>query len=156
MSDMLKDLQVDLVLPGLKASSYKTVLQAIIREIAGRSGVPSVKLYDRLLDKEKEASSAIGGGVAVPNLQLPGLKHPYAVLATLRSQADFNAPDNKPVDLVYLLLSPQSDGPLHLRRLARVSRLLKSHTLREKILEAPDDQTIRALLMAPEGWTLAA
>jgi PTS system nitrogen regulatory IIA component len=79
------------------------------------------------------------------------------MLATLaREIDDFKSADDQPVNLVAFILSPETDGPLHLRRLSRTSRMLKNETLRKRLQEAKDELAIRSLLIDPEGWVLAA
>ena len=113
-------------------------------------------LLDCMMDKEKDATSGVGHGVAIPHLKLSGIDKPFTALVSLNNALDFEAPDNKPVDLVCLVISPESDGPLHLRRLSRISRMLHNESLHEKICETDDADAIHALFMAPEEWMMAA
>lgn len=156
MSNYGHDLEFEVILPGLKGTTYSQILKALSAEAAKILNVSAPALYDLLMDKEKHAGSGIGGGVAIPHIQVRGPKKGMAILATLNSQIDFNAIDEEPVDLVCLVISPERDGPIHLRRLARVSRLLKCENLRRKLVEADDVETIRSLLIDPEGWLMAA
>jgi PTS system nitrogen regulatory IIA component len=84
------------------------------------------------------------------------LSHPVTLLATLNSEIDFGGTNDRPVHTICVLLSPERDGPLHLRRLSRLSRLFKCDALVTKIKDAKDETTIRSLLIDPQGWMLAA
>jgi PTS system nitrogen regulatory IIA component len=151
-----KDIQWDCVLPHIKASSKKAVFQLCAQEAAPMMRFPAILLENRLADQEALSSSAIGGGVALAHLRLAALERPFTVIATLKTPLAFDTPDGKDVDLVAVLLSPEQDGPLHLTRLSRLSRLLLKPGLKSKILEARDPETIRALLLSPDGWMMAA
>lgn len=156
MSDIEKDIHVDLVLPKLKMSCRKHIYQTLAREMAGYLRCPAILLFDRLMDKEKVSASGIGDGIAMPHLRVRGLEKPFTALMTLNSPVEFDTPDNRPVDLVCCLVSPERDGPLHLRRLSRLSRLFRNQQLKQKIIDSADADTIRSLLTAPDGWMLAA
>jgi PTS system nitrogen regulatory IIA component len=157
MSGILQDIQVDLFLPELKASSQKQIFQMLAKEPTLRSICPQEDILSRLSAQEKINPSAIGDGVALLHLQLKYLYKPYKILATLKKPVAFQTPDAKPVDLVCLVLSPEHDGPpLHLRHLARMSRVLKNADLRRQIREAKDLHSIRSLLSTSERVMLAA
>lgn len=156
MNDYARDLHFDVILPRLKIISHKQALLACAKEAEKHLGISAKRLFNHLLEKEHAASSGIGDNVAIPHIQMRSVRRPFSVLITLDHPVDFNAVDSQPVDLVGFVLSPESDGPYHLRRLSRISRLLKCSELREKLHEAPDDLTIHALLMNPDGWLLAA
>lgn len=157
MFEYAKDIEFDSILPRLKFVSAKQVITELAETAAKECKLDPAKLYEALITKEHESGSGIGDGVAVANLQVRGLKKPFLVLATLaREIDDFNSSDNQPVNLAALILSPESDGPLHLRRLSRVSRVLKNEILHKRLVEAQDELAIRSLMIDPEGWMLAA
>ena len=156
MNDYSQDLHFDAILPCQKVVSHKQIFMTFAKQAEKHLGISAEKLFDLLIEKESSASSGIGNGVAIPHLQVRGPQKPFTIIATLERPLDFNAIDNEPVDIVCLVMSPQSDGPYHLRRLSRISRLLKNKALRKKLVEARDTQTIHALLIDPEGWLMAA
>lgn len=143
---MLQDIQVDLFLPDLKASSQTQVMELLARNAAIAANCPAAALLQCLQEKEMTSTFAIGDGVALPNLQLDNIHRPFKALAVLKTPVAFNAPDSKPVDFVCLMLSPEREGPLHLRRLARMSRLLKSPAMRSALREAEDLRALKHLL----------
>lgn len=155
MSEILQDIQVDSVLPDVGAATMKQVFAALVKEACARITWPEAGLLDLLLQQEKNASFAIGHGIALPNLQLKFLYEPIKILALLRRPVDFRAADNRPVDIACLILSPQQDA-LHLRRLARMSRLLKSPELRQRMQETTDPQALKLLLGTSKSWMQAA
>jgi len=84
------------------------------------------------------------------------IQSPFTMLMTIDKPSNHETPDGSPVDLYCLLISPLSDGPIHLRRLSRLSRLMKNETLHKRIRETQDSDVIRSLLLDPEGWLMAA
>lgn len=146
----------NLVLPGLKAADRTEVLRLVAAETSRCVPAGAEILYDELLYKERLASSGIGGGVAILHLQLPVLPEPFVMFSRLNAAVEFNAADGNPVDLVLLLLSPESDGPLHLCRLAQLSRAFRDEKLCAGLRGARNEDAIRALLLAPGEWQIAA
>jgi PTS system nitrogen regulatory IIA component len=151
-----KDLSFDLVLPQLKFVSLKQILMEFSTQTAKALNISDRLLYEKLLEQEQKTSSAIGGGVAIVQLKIIGPARPFLILSTLAREIDCGAVDEAPVNIVAFLLSPEKDGPLHLRRLSRVSRMLGNDHLKKRLIEARDESSIRALLIDPDGWLLAA
>ena len=103
--------------------------------------------------RECEAGSGIGLGVAIPHSDPADYPHPLLALGRLNSGADFPAPDGIPVRLVFLLLSPGAAPALHIRLMARLSRLMKSDDLRRRLLLAPTPmEAYQALADAEAGF----
>ncbi len=144
-------LYIDEVIPDLQAGSRKDVFQMIASKLSARTGLPQLALQDKLMDRERQASSGVGDGVSIPHLKIATerLTQPLTLLARLHRKLDFQAVDGQPVDLVYLLVSPERDGPLHLQRLARMTRMMRNTLLLDNLRAARDGDTIRALLTRP-------
>ncbi len=156
MNDYSRDLHFDTIVADLRVVSAKQVLMACAKEAQKHLGISASMLFDLMMAKETQSSSGIGENIAIPHIQVRGPKKPFTMLATLARPINFNAIDNEPVDLIGFVLSPENDGPCHLRRLSRISRLLKNQALHRKLHDAHDQQTINALLIDPEGWLMAA
>ena len=156
MNNFNRDLHFDAILPRIKASSTKAVLQELSAAAAQHLNVSQEKLYELLMEQEEKSASGMGEGLAIPHLQVTGARTHFVALATLDTAVDFHAVDNQAADLVALVISPKIDGPLHLRRLSRISRLLSNTELHGKLCEAKDKDAIETLLMHPEGWLMAA
>jgi PTS system nitrogen regulatory IIA component len=152
-----KDLHFDLVLPRLKLVSAKQVLIEFVQHAARHQKISEHLLFEQLSKRENESGSGIGDGIAIPHLQIQGPQTSFTILATMaREIDDFKSTDDAPVNLAAFVLSPESDGPLHLRRLSRISRMLKNETMHKRLIEAQDELAIRSVLIDPEGWMLAA
>src|SRR5881392_2763968 len=111
------------VIPQLRAAGKKQALQEIARRAATITGGSERQIYDVLAERERLGSTGIGKGVAVPHGKLAELPRLSALFARLERAIPFEAIDDQPVDLVFVLLAPAEAGAEHLRALARVSRL---------------------------------
>lgn len=115
----------DGVIPELPAFGRDAVLRALALAAAERLDQPAYLLHERLRTREALGSTAFGGGVAIPHARLPGLDRCAAMLARLPEPIDWQASDGQPVDMVVLLVSPETAGADHLKALARISRALR-------------------------------
>lgn len=138
----------DTILPALGSATASQALHSVAAAAARALDRNEKLLLERLAQKEGFSPSAVGGGVAIPHLRMSGLDRPFLVFARLQNPVDFHAPDSIPVDLVCLVLSPESLGNAdHLRRLARVSRLFKDQGLCTRLRTVEDESGVRALLL---------
>lgn len=127
------------VLPDLKGSTREDVLREMVRHLSGAGKVKDADgLVQILLDRETLGSTGIGHGVAIPHGRLPGLKEILLVFGRSEKGIDFDAQDGKPVNLFFLLVAPEDSAGLHLKALARISRVLKNPECRASLLNARD------------------
>jgi PTS system nitrogen regulatory IIA component len=134
------------VIANLRATSKKQALQELARFAAGLTGEQERAIFEVLLERERLGTTGVGAGVAIPHGKLAGLKHLYGVFARLETPIDFESVDEQPVDLIFLLLAPESAGADHLKALARVSRLLRDREMCEKLRGSDTGDAIYALL----------
>lgn len=134
------------VLPHLKVTSKKQALQELSRRAADVTGLEQREIFDVLLERERLGTTGMGNGIAIPHGKLPALDRLHAVFARADRAVEFDAIDDKPVDVIFLLLAPESAGADHLKALARVSRLLRDKGVCEKIRGADSVDAIYALL----------
>jgi len=94
-----------------------------------------------ILKREALASTGLGGGIAIPHGRVAGLGRPLAAIGLSPQGTEFGALDGKPVHLLFLILTPVHDEGAHVHILGKISRLLTSDYLRERLLSAkgPDD-----------------
>ena len=137
------------ILPALKAGSKKQLFQDIANRAAEVYGVNAREVISGLLAREQLGSTAMGDGVAIPHARLEGLTQIVGIFARLEKPVDFDAMDGRGVDLVFALLATEHAGADHLRALARVSRLLRSGELREKLRETSRSEALYALITEP-------
>ncbi|MDD4616671.1 MAG: PTS sugar transporter subunit IIA [Alphaproteobacteria bacterium] len=140
----------DSVDAALAVSTKKDVLQALAASAANLIGIDKLALFDVLWERERLGTTGIGQSIAIPHARVPGLKKVFGFLARLKEPVNFEAIDDKPVDLVFLLLSPEEAGADHLQALASVSRILRDDKLCAKLRTAKDAATIFRLLTEAE------
>ena len=134
------------VMPRLKVSSKKQALQELARRAAEITGVHERQIFDVLLERELLGTTGVGNGIAIPHGKLADVKKMFGLFARLENPVDFEAIDEQPVDLIFLLLAPEGAGADHLKALARVSRLLRDRAICEKLRGADQAEAIYALL----------
>jgi len=136
----------DAVIASLKATGKKQALQELAKKAAELTGQHERAILDVLVERERLGTTGVGGGIAIPHGKLAGLARMQGVFARLERPIDFEAIDEQPVDLIFLLLAPEGAGADHLKALARVSRLLRDRGICEKLRGADQAEAIYALL----------
>jgi len=134
------------VISNLRVTGKKQALQELARRAAQLTSLPERRIFDVLLERERLGSTGIGQGIAIPHGKLAELERLWGVFARLERPIDFTSVDDKPVDLVFLLLAPEAAGADHLKALARVSRLLRDRTVCEKLRGTDNPDALYALL----------
>jgi PTS system nitrogen regulatory IIA component len=134
------------VVARLRATSKKQVLQELSKRAAEMTGLHERAIFDVLLERERLGTTGVGDGTAIPHGKLPELNRLYGVFARLETAVDFDAVDDQPVDLIFMLLAPETAGADHLKALARVSRLLRDRSTCEKLRGADQPDALYALL----------
>lgn len=146
MTNLGELLERGAISPRVSAASKRQAL-SVIAEIAARTfGLKAAEVFDALMEREAAGSTGVGHGVAVPHARLAGVDRMRGVFVRLEQPVEFDALDDKPVDLLFALFSPPGSGADHLRALARVSRALRQSDLREQLRQARNGDAIRALL----------
>jgi PTS system nitrogen regulatory IIA component len=147
-SDLLKP---DAVMASLPVPNKKALFQQLAAAAGRLVHVDPKVVVERLGDRERLGSTGFGGGVAIPHGKIEGLDRVVGVFARLAQPIDFNAIDDMPVDLVFLLLSPPDAGVEHLKALARVSRRLRDRAFVAKLRGAGSVDALYALFATGEG-----
>ena len=137
----------DAVLASVKASGKKALLAELASRAANLFKIDERRLFDRVLERERLGSTGIGGGIAIPHGRMSALAQPRGLFARLAYPVDFDAIDERPVDIVFLLVAPEGAGADHLKALARVSRLLRDRGLVEKLRATESAEALYALLV---------
>jgi nitrogen PTS system EIIA component len=139
------------VMPRLKATSKKHVLQELAKRAAELTGMHERAIFDVLLERERLGTTGVGNGIAIPHGKLPEIKELFGLFARLEDPVDFDAIDEQPVDLVFLLLAPEGAGADHLKALARVARLLRDPEVARKLRNSSDAEALYAVLAMPSA-----
>ena len=140
ISDLLRK---DMVIDELHGTTKQQVLEEMVHCMARHtSGIDTEELLKVLLEREKLGSTGIGNGIAIPHGKLDGINEILLVFGRSKSGIPFDALDNKPVHLFFLLVAPSNSAGAHLKALARLSRLLKDKNFRDVLLDVPDAHSL--------------
>jgi len=145
----------DSIICPLRANSKKQVLQELANKAQELTGLNARDIFETILQRERLGSTGIGHGVAIPHGKLEGIDRIFGVIARLSSPVDFEAVDEEPVSVVFLLLAPENAGADHLKALALISRLVKDKAMLDKIFHADNARGIYAILTEPAASNAA-
>ena len=136
-----------LVVPELVSAEKAAVLAELAAAIANaQPGLDPQRLAGALVEREKLGSTGVGDGVAIPHGKLSGLAGLLAAFGRKKEGLDFASIDGKPAQLFFVLFAPENSAGVHLKALARISRLFRQPQLRKSILDAPNAQAIYRLI----------
>jgi nitrogen PTS system EIIA component len=134
------------VVAQLRAANKKQVLQELAKRASVMTGIHERTIYDVLVERERLGTTGIGMGIGIPHGRIPGLTKLYGLFVRLERPVPFEAIDEQPVDLVFLLLAPETAGADHLKALALVSRLLRDRAICEKLRGTDNADALYVLL----------
>lgn len=143
--------RADSVLCDLHVSSKKQLFQEMASKLLENSELSSSKIAARdivagAMERERLGSTGVGTGVALPHARIDGIEKVYVAFARLETPLDYDAIDERPVDLVALLIAPENAGGAHLRALAKVSRRLRRQDMRQRLRSAPNAESLYTIL----------
>jgi PTS system nitrogen regulatory IIA component len=139
------------IVPALKVTSKKQAIQELAAQAAQLTGYSENTIVEILLQRERLGSTGVGNGIAIPHGKLPKLGKLFGLFARLERPIDFESLDGQPVDLIFLLLAPETAGADHLKALARIARLLRDPDVAQKLRESHDAETLYAVLALPSA-----
>jgi PTS system nitrogen regulatory IIA component len=139
-------IQPSSIVANLRVSSKKQALQELSKRAAELTGLSERKIFEVLIQRERLGTTGVGHGIGIPHGKLSELDRLYGLFARLEHPIDFDSIDEQPVDLICVLLAPETAGADHLKALARVSRLLRDQNVCEKIRGSDKAEAIHALL----------
>ena len=139
-------ISADSVIVPLSANSKKQALEMLSAHAARITQLTEREIFDTLLQRERLGSTGVGRGMAIPHGKLGGLDNIVGLFARLEQPIDFESVDGEPVDLIFLLLAPESAGADHLKALARISRLLREPAMIDRLRACKDAVSLHTLL----------
>jgi PTS system nitrogen regulatory IIA component len=143
-------LDFEAIKPALPAGNKRALLNQLASIAAARLELPAAAIVETLVEREKLGSTGFGQGVAIPHGKVEGLKQIYGLFVRLAEPVGYKAIDRKPVDLVFLLLSPPDAGAEHLKALAAVSRVVRNAPTLEKMRGARSRDALAAVLLGAD------
>lgn len=147
-------LSQDDIVPCAKVSSKRQLLQLAADKLAEKTGIEAHTIFETLVEREKCGSTGLGGGIAVPHGKIKGIDRVLGLFMRLDRAIDFDAIDEAPVDLAFVLLAPQGAGADHLKALARIARILRVPGVADRLRATNDTRALYHVLA--EGATPSA
>lgn len=138
------------VIHNLRAKCKRDVLQALADKAGVLVGRPASDILATLMEREQLGSTGVGDGVALPHGKIEGLGKIVGILARLETPVSFDAVDDQPVDLVFMLLAPANATAAHLKALAKVSRLFRDADARDALRGADSAEALFAIATADQ------
>ena len=139
------------VIANLSARDKKQALKLLSAVAARLTNITEREVFSTLMERESIGCTGMGNGVCIPHGRFEKLTTLQAVFATVERPIDFGAADGRPVDVIFLLLSPQSANTEHLKALATISRALRDRALCESLRGARDAKELHTLLTTDRG-----
>ncbi|MBI3039258.1 PTS sugar transporter subunit IIA [bacterium] len=103
-----------------------------------------------VLEREKVGSTGIGKGIAIPHSRTNAIREVVVAFGRSKKGIEFDALDNKPVFLIFMIASPVESGGLYLKALARLSRLLRYPDFRNELMEATTAEEVIKIISSEE------
>lgn len=129
-------LQTENVIPNLEAENKEDVLNKLVDSLESEVDEEELEaIREAVLERERIMSTGVGKGLAIPHGKAEGINGNYAAFAILKNPIDYEAVDDEPVKLVFMLVGPQSSNSMHIKMLSRISRLMNNTNFREQLLE---------------------
>ncbi len=134
-------LQKEAILADLKSKDKKGILEELTEPVAQIARINKETLVKVLMDRERLGSTGIGGGIGIPHGKLKDLDELVLGFGLSKKGVDFESMDGRPTHIFFLLITPENSTGLHLKLLARISRILKNDLFKEKLMDAgtPDE-----------------
>ena len=143
---ILEVLQKEAILEDLVSTDKKGILEELVAPVAKVANVSEDGLVKVLLERERLGSTGIGGGVGIPHGKLKNLENLVLGFGLSRNGVDFESMDGKPTHVFFLLVTPENSTGLHLKMLARISRLLKDESFKERLISASSQEEILSII----------
>jgi PTS system nitrogen regulatory IIA component len=138
----------NLIVAELKGENKNQVLEELVNHmVLFLKRIDPDELLKVLIDREKLGSTGIGSGIAIPHGKLKGIDNILLAFGKSPKGINFDAIDGNPVHLIFLLVAPLNSAGIHLKTLARLSRLLKDNNFRDKLLKAPDSHQLYKIIV---------
>lgn len=143
------------VVPAARCGTRKQAILDLSAIAAESLGLDAQEIFEGVMERERLGSTGVGEGVAIPHFRSPKVVEPAGVFARLVDPVDFNAIDDRPCDLIFMLLTPEDAGADHLRALSRVARMFRQDSVRMALRKA---QTVDGVLevLCPNATSDAA
>ena len=148
MTSLADILPVSHIILDAEISSKKRLFECVAQLFAEQIGLSQTEVFDCLIARERLGSTALGQGVAMPHGRHASVPAATGAFVRLKTPIEFDAPDNKPVSLVFVLLVPEAATGEHLALLSHLAGLFNEKSVREALRSCQTPEEARALLLA--------
>jgi PTS system nitrogen regulatory IIA component len=139
---ILEVMPKEAILDDLKSQNKKSVLEELVVPLVGITGMSQENLARVLMERERLGSTGIGGGIGIPHGKIKGLETLVLGFGLSRKGIDFESIDGQLTHIFFVLITPEDSTGLHLKLLARISRILKNDHFKDRLLNGADRQEI--------------
>lgn len=143
---ILDVLDKETILVDLKSKDKIGIINELVVPVARITGIDPKEIVRVLMERERLGSTGIGGGIGIPHGKLKNLDKVVLGFGLSRRGVNFESMDGRPTHLFFLLITPEQATDIHLKLLARVSRMLKKDALKEMMMKATDADEIIAMI----------
>ena len=143
---ILDVLHEETILVDLQAKDKKGILEELVEPVSAITGINHDELVKKLMERERLGSTGIDGGIGIPHGKIKNLDSLIMGFGLSRRGVDFESIDKQPTYLFFLLFTPENSTGLHLKLLARISRLLKNNEFRKKLLNAANKEEVVSII----------
>jgi nitrogen PTS system EIIA component len=150
MTDLSGLVAASAVLHRVRVTSKAEILRDMAEAAEAAYGIAAAPVFEGALERERLGGTGVDDGVAIPHARIRGLDRPRGVVALLEQGTDFDSPDGRPSDIIFLLLSPDEAGADHLKALALVTRVLRRTEVRQAIRASRSAAALYAIVSQPE------
>ncbi|MGR5541144.1 PTS IIA-like nitrogen regulatory protein PtsN, partial [Vibrio campbellii] len=139
---------LDCTKSAVPCTSKKRALELISELVAEQTGISSTELFECMLSREKMGSTGIGNGIAIPHARMQSTDNAVAVLLQCQDPIEFDAIDNRPVDILFALLVPDAQCKEHLKTLSSMAERLNDKQVLKQLRNAQNDQELYDIMIS--------
>lgn len=138
------------IISHLESNDKKTIIEELSEPVAQLAGIKREDCVRVLLEREQLGSTGIGEGIGIPHGKMKSLDRLFLGFGLSKKGVDFDSVDGRPTHIFFLLITPENSTGLHLKLLARISKILKNHSFKEKLLNADSQDEIVDIIKAED------
>jgi PTS system nitrogen regulatory IIA component len=146
MSQISALLPASHVLVDVPAADKQAVFEQVAALLEGKTGVRRAQILESLLARERLGSTGLGQGIAIPHGRVRGLREAIGAFVRTRDPIEFDAPDDRSVSLIFVLLVPEKSTDLHLELLGELAQMFSDREMRAKLSVAADSLEVQHLI----------
>lgn len=149
LQEILNKNSIIIDLPETDKNVFLSQMAHFMISLNGLSGADEIAA--KILERESEMSTGIGYGIAIPHARISGIDRSYMVASRSKQGIEFNALDEQPVSLIFMMISPANTSIEHTQILSSLSRIMSYEEVRTKLLKAEDSEQFLDIITKSEN-----